>query len=71
MNEAQQPKGMGVYAYVNTNKLRSFHVRSKSECGVQHIEVEGKEAMQFQIDEVVKETKDNARDRMMQRHMSN
>lgn len=45
MNEAQEAKGVGVYAYVNTNKLRSFHVRSKSEAGVQHIEVEGKETM--------------------------
>ena len=47
MNAAQEAKGMGVYAYVNHNKLRSFHIRSKSINNVTHIEVEGKEAMRY------------------------
>jgi hypothetical protein len=65
MAEAQEAKGYGIYAHQSHNKLRSFHVRSKSEFGIQHIEVEGKEYMTFENDDDVRATRDNARDRRM------
>jgi hypothetical protein len=65
LNDAQEEKGRGVYAFVNTNKLRSFHFRSRSDAGFTKIEVEGKEAGRYPIEDPVKEVKDNARDRKM------
>jgi hypothetical protein len=34
MDDAQQAKGYGLYAHVQNNKMRSFHIRSMSEMGI-------------------------------------